>query len=320
MKMIVILAAAFILDLIIGDPHWLPHPICLIGKAISGGEKLARKCIRHEFAAGAVLTVCVVGLSFLVPFFLLFLAGLLHPLAADILQVIFCYQILAVKSLKTESMRVFKPLKEGDMPLARKYLSWIVGRDTQSLDEAGVAKAAVETVAENTTDGVVAPLLFMAIGGAPLGFLYKAINTLDSMIGYKNEKYIRFGTFAAKLDDVANFLPARIAALLMVAAAPLVGLDGKNGYRIFKRDRYNHKSPNSAQTESVCAGALHIQLAGSASYFGQMVEKPTIGEPDRPVAVDDIRLANRLMVGTAVLALILVLAVRAAVCLPFILH
>ena len=304
MKMACILAAAFLLDCLLGDPRWLPHPICLMGKLIAGTEKGLRRLVKNEFFGGLLLVIVVITVSTAVPWVILILAGMINPWLETVLQVWFCYQILAMKSLCTESMRVYTPLKAGDLPLARKYLSWIVGRETDPLDEEGVAKAAVETVAENTSDGVVAPLIFMAIGGAPLGFLYKAINTMDSMIGYKNDKYIRFGRAAA------NFIPARLSALLMILAAYILRFDGGNARRIYWRDRRNHKSPNSAQTESVCAGALHIQLAGPAVYFGKLVEKPTIGDRDRSTTAEDICLANRLMIGTSVLAVLLMIGLR----------
>ena len=310
MKMACILAAAFLLDCLLGDPRWLPHPICLMGKLIAGTEKGLRRLVKNEFFGGLLLVIVVITVSTAVPWAILILVGMINPWLETVLQVWFCYQILAMKSLRTESMRVYTPLKAGDLPLARKYLSWIVGRETDPLDEEGVAKAAVETVAENTSDGVVAPLIFMAIGGAPLGFLYKAINTMDSMIGYKNDKYIRFGRAAARLDDAANFIPARLSALLMILAAYILRFDGGNARRIYWRDRRNHKSPNSAQTESVCAGALHIQLAGPAVYFGKLVEKPTIGDRDRSTTAEDICLANRLMIGTSVLAVLLMIGLR----------
>ena len=310
MKMACILAAAFLLDCLLGDPRWLPHPICLIGKLIAGTEKGMRRLIKNQFFGGLLLVIVVITVSTAVPWAILILVGMINPWLETVLQVWFCYQILAMKSLRTESMRVYTPLKAGDLPLARKYLSWIVGRETDPLDEEGVAKAAVETVAENTSDGVVAPLIFMAIGGAPLGFLYKAINTMDSMIGYKNDKYIRFGRAAARLDDAANFIPARLSALLMILAAYILRFDGGNARRIYWRDRRNHKSPNSAQTESVWAGALHIQRAGPAVYFGKLVEKPTIGDRDRSTTAEDICLANRLMIGTSVLAVLLMIGLR----------
>lgn len=221
-----------------------------------------------------------------------------------------CYQILATKSLKVESDRVYIALKDKGLEAGRKAVSMIVGRDTQNLTEEGVTKAAVETVAENTSDGVIAPLFYMLIGGAVLGFAYKAINTMDSMVGYKNDRYQWFGTAAAKLDDVVNFIPARVSAVLMIAASYLTGMDGKNAARIFRRDRFNHKSPNSAQTEAVMAGALDVQLAGDAWYFGKLHKKPTIGDPVREMELLDIRRSHKLLYGTAMLGLILGIILR----------
>lgn len=303
MDTIFTLVIAFILDCIFGDPQNLPHPICLIGNFIKKGESFYRKHIKNEFVGGMLLTITVVTLSFLIPFFIIFMAGKINRYLALVINIIFSYQILAAKSLKTESMKVYYPLKSGNLPEARKFLSWIVGRDTGALDETGVTKATVETIAENTTDGVVAPMIFIALGGAPMGFMYKAINTLDSMIGYKNDKYINFGKFAAHLDDVANFIPARITAIFMIIAAFFVGFDSKNGFKIYLRDRRNHKSPNSAQTESVCAGALNIQLAGDAYYFGKLTKKPNIGDKNREIESKDIVRANKLMYGTATIIL-----------------
>ena len=215
-----------------------------------------------------------------------------------------CYQILAARSLSVESKKVYHALKTQDVEGARKAVSMIVGRDTKSLTEEGIAKAAVETVAENTSDGVTAPLMFLMLGGAPLGFLYKAVNTMDSMLGYKNEKNLYFGRVAAKMDDVFNYLPSRVSAVLMIAAAFLTGMDAKKAAQIYKRDRRKHASPNSAQTESVCAGALQVQLAGDAWYFGVLHKKETIGDPIRPVEAEDIKRAGRLMYVTAVLTLL----------------
>ncbi len=313
MNTIFILVIAFILDCIFGDPQSLPHPICLIGNLIKNGEAFYRKHVKNEFVAGMLLTVTVVTLSFLVPFLIIFIAGKINRYFALAINILFAYQILAAKSLKTESMKVYSPLKSGNLPEARKFLSWIVGRDTGALDEVGVTKATVETVAENTTDGVVAPMIFMALGGAPLGFMYKAINTLDSMIGYKNDKYMYFGRFAARLDDVANFIPARITATFMIIAAAFVGLDFKNAFKIYVRDRRNHKSPNSAQTESVCAGALNVQLAGDAYYFGKLTKKPTIGDKNREIEPEDIIRANKLMYGTVVLILLVIVMIGWAI-------
>lgn len=225
------------------------------------------------------------------------------------------YQIFAVKCLKTESMKVCQCLKEGNLAQARTAVSMIVGRDTECLDEEGVAKAAIETVAENTSDGVIAPMLYLAIGGPVLGFFYKAVNTMDSMLGYRNEKYLYFGRAAAKLDDAANFVPARISACLMIAVSFFAGshFSGRGAFAVYKRDRRKHASPNSAQTESVCAGALGIRLAGDASYSGKIVKKPYIGKELRKVEYEDIVRANRLMYGTAWLCMIVCLLLMGSV-------
>lgn len=222
-----------------------------------------------------------------------------------------CYQMLATKSLKSESMKVYEPLVKHDIEKARYAVSMIVGRDTQSLTEEGVTKAAVETIAENTADGIIAPMFYMAIGGAPLMFLYKGINTMDSMLGYKNDRYLNFGRYAAKLDDVVNFLPARISGWLMIAASYLCGLNGKKAYKIYVRDRFNHASPNSAQTEAVMAGALGVLLAGNAYYFGKLYEKPFIGDADRDIVPEDIKRANMLLYATAALGVVAFCGVHA---------
>lgn len=301
----------FLLDLILGDPYWLPHPIRLIGNLIVALEKrfLSKETKgkehkeqeKSERRRGTLLVFIVLSVTFAVTAFLVIGTYLLHPYLGVAVETIMTYQILAVKCLKVESMKVYQSLTKEGIEEARKAVAMIVGRDTAVLDGTGVAKAAIETVAENTSDGVIAPMLYTALGGPVLGFLYKAVNTMDSMIGYKNEKYLNFGRTAAKSDDVCNYLPARISAYLMIAAAYLGGSDfsGKGAYRIYKRDRRNHASPNSAQTESVCAGALGIQLAGDAVYFGKVVKKPRIGDDTRPVEYEDIRRANRLMYLTA---------------------
>ena len=238
-------------------------------------------------------------------------AAKLSPWLGLAVQMFWCGQALAAKGLAQESTNVYRALIKPDLPAARKAVSRIVGRDTQSLTLEGVTKAAVETVAENASDGVIAPLLYMLLGGAPLALTYKAINTMDSMLGYKNEKYLYFGRAAAKLDDAANYLPSRLAGLLWCAAAALTGNSPKGAWRIWRRDRRCHASPNSAQTESACAGALGVQLAGPAYYFGEYYAKPTIGDPLRPIEPEDIRRANRMMYAESVLALAVGLAVRA---------
>ena len=295
----------FLLDLLLGDPCFLPHPVRLIGRCITAAEKRIRgKALEDggkEIRQGAILVSLVLISVVTVSAFLLWAAYRLHPYAGMLVEGLMTYQILAVKSLKEESTKVYQRLKEGNLIQARAAVSMIVGRDTDCLDEEGVTRAAVETVAENTSDGVIAPMLYLALGGPVLGFFYKAVNTMDSMVGYKNEKYLYFGRAAAKLDDALNFIPARVSACLMIAAAFLSGGDfsGRNAVRIYRRDRRKHASPNSAQTESVCAGALGIRLAGDASYGGKTVKKPYIGDASRGVEYEDIRRANRMMYVTA---------------------
>ena len=302
----------FILDRILGDPQWRFHPIRLIGNLISFWEKRLLKD-QQEAAmkrAGVWLVVAVTVPSVLLPLVLLILCQILHPLLRLLAESILCYFLFAAKALRTESMKVYDNLVKGDLEGGRQAVSMIVGRDTQSLTEEGIIKAAVETVAENTSDGVVAPVLYTLLLGAPLGFLYKAINTMDSMVGYKNDKYLYFGRAAAKLDDVVNFIPARISAYLMILSAFLLGEDGKNAYRIYRRDRYHHASPNSAHTEAVCAGALRVQLAGDAYYFGKLYKKEYIGDALTPIEVSMIPRADRLMYMTSILALLIFGGIR----------
>ncbi len=299
----------FLLDLILGDPYCIPHPVRLIGRLIKGTEKRLhkektdknRKQEISELRQGVGLVIIVLISVVSVTSFVMFLAYRLHPYIGIAAECIMTYQILAVKCLKVESMKVYQCLKNGDLEQARIAVSMIVGRDTECLDEEGVAKAAIETVAENTSDGVIAPMLYLAVGGPVLGFVYKAVNTMDSMVGYKNDEYLYFGWAAARLDDAMNFIPARICACLMIAVSflPYRHFSGSGALTIYKRDHRKHASPNSAQTESVCAGALGIRLAGDASYFGKTVKKPYIGEALRGVEYEDIKRVNHLMYGTA---------------------
>ena len=304
----------FIMDLLIGDPHWMYHPVRPIGKLITFLELLLRKIFPKtkdgEQKAGFVLVVLVCGISVFTVWGLIKLAYDLNFWCGFLLEVIMCYQLFAVRSLKDESMKVYKELVKSDLEASRKAVSMIVGRDTQSLTVEGVTKAAVETIAENTSDGTLAPMLYMFIGGPVLGWFYKAVNTMDSMVGYKNEKYIHFGRYAAKFDDVMNYIPARLCGLLMIFASYILKMDWKNAKKIFLRDRFNHASPNSAQTEAVMAGALRIQLAGDAWYFGKRYEKPTIGDALRPVEIEDIPRANRLLYATAIVSFIIFGIVR----------
>ena len=315
--------AGFLMDLLLGDPYWLPHPIRLIGNWISFlekrllGSKTEEKHItpEQEQRRGMLLVLAVLSSTVFVTAVLLLGAYRLHPYLGAVIESIMTYQILATKCLKVESMKVYQELKKGDIAASRKAVSMIVGRDTECLDETGVAKAAIETVAENTSDGVIAPMIFTAIGGPILGFFYKAVNTMDSMVGYKNEKYQYFGSAAAKFDDVVNYIPARLSAWLMILASAITHMDWKNAKKIFLRDRYNHKSPNSAQTESVMAGALDVQLAGDAWYFGKLCKKPTIGDTIREIEPEDIRRSHTLLYMTAVLALVVFEVVKVLVCL-----
>ena len=289
----------FVLDALFGDPAWLPHPVVYMGKAISKLEKFLRprlpKTPQGELLGGAIVAFCLPVGTFLLTGLVCWGAARLHPLLGLAVQMFWCGQALAARGLVQESTNVYKELKKPDLPGARKAVSRIVGRDTAELTAEGVTKAAVETVAENASDGVIAPLLYMLIGGAPLALTYKAINTMDSMLGYKNEKYLYFGRVPAKLDDVANYLPSRLAALLWVAAAAFTHNDAKGAWKIWRRDRRRHASPNSAQTESACAGALGVQLAGPAYYFGQYYPKLTIGDALRPIEPEDILRANQMM-------------------------
>ena len=310
------LAAGFLLDLAIGDPRWLYHPVRLIGKLIDRLEKHIRKVFPKtpggELAGGIFLVIGVVLVTVGVTAGILHMAYGLHAAAGFALESFMCYQMLAVRSLKDESMLVYDALtsgKESSLADGRDAVSRIVGRDTQNLDETGVTKAAVETVAENFGDWVFAPMFYMALGGPVCMYLYKAINTMDSMLGYKNERFLYFGRAAAKLDDVVNFIPARMAGIMLVISAWIGPFDGKNAGRIFARDRRKHASPNSAHTEAAAAGALDIQLAGDAYYFGKLYEKPSIGDPLQAVVPDDIRRMNRLMYGAAFLSVAVLSAI-----------
>ncbi|MFA9376660.1 MAG: adenosylcobinamide-phosphate synthase CbiB [Lachnotalea sp.] len=299
----------FIIDLIIGDPHGMWHPICAIGNLISflnkGIRAIFPKSKKGELIGGAILTIVVVSISMIISFLLLYFSYQFNFYVGFVIETIMCYQILSTKSLKDESMKVYDGFESCDVEKARFAVSMIVGRDTATLSKEGIVKATVETVAENTSDGVIAPLIFMMIGGPILGFGYKAVNTLDSMVGYKNEEYLFFGRASAKLDDILNFIPARISGILMVIGSAICGLDSKNSWKIFIRDRYNHASPNSAQTEAACAGALNVMLAGDAYYFGKLFEKKTIGDNNRNIEPEDIRKINKLMYTTAILGLII---------------
>ena len=308
------LCIGFAIDLIVGDPHAIPHPVVLIGKLISGTEKLVRrlfpKTVRGENVAGGVLWVIVVTVSAGVPLAILWACHLVSPWLRLAVESIMCWQVLATKCLRDESMLVYKALQTGDIEKSRYAVSMIVGRDTAELDEQAIMRATVETVAENTADGIVAPLLCLAIGGAPFGFFYKAVNTMDSMLGYVEMPYKNIGLVPAKMDDVFNFLPARISAFLMLAGGWFLRMDVKNGWKIFRRDRFNHASPNSAQTESVCAGLMGLRLAGDAWYHGVLHKKKYIGDPVREIVLEDIPGSCRLLYATAILTLVISAGVK----------
>lgn len=325
------IAIGFLLDLLIGDPGFSFHPVILIGRligflekkmnpahAVSGGagddvQEISRADARREFFGGCVMAVCIMLISAGIPFAVLLLFKRAGTLPYLIISSVFCYFILAAKDLSVESMRVFRELEKGNLPEARRMLSRIVGRDTESLNEEEIIRAAVETVAENTSDGVTAPLFYLMLGGPAGGFLYKSVNTMDSMVGYKTRRYLYFGRAGARLDDAFNYIPSRMSAYFMMAAAFFLGYDAKGAWRIHRRDAGKHESRNSPQCESVCAGALGIRLAGGITYHGVYTEKPYLGDDLRKIEREDIRRAGKLMYGTSFFMLLFALAVRAAV-------
>lgn len=314
MRIILLMLGGFILDGIFGDPAWLVHPVVIMGKAITTLEKFLRKRLPNtpegERLGGRILAMTLPVGTLLITGGVCWLFYRISPILGFAIELLWCAQALAAKGLAQESTNVYRELVKGDLPASRRAVSRIVGRDTAELTSEGVTKAAVETVAENASDGVIAPLFYMMLGGAPLALVYKAINTMDSMVGYKNEKYLNFGRAAAKLDDAANYLPSRIAALLWIASAALTGNDAKSAWRIWRRDRRKHASPNSAQTESACAGALNVQLAGPATYFGKYCDKPTIGDAVRAIEPGDILRANKMMYTASLLGLAAAVLVR----------
>lgn len=305
--------AAVIVDALIGDPYLLPHPVRLIGWYIAKFEALTRKIAKTAVSLkimGVLLNLSTVALAYLIPTLLLMMAWRTNPNLYAVLNIYIMYTCLAARCLRDEGMKIYKKLQSSGLEEARKQTAMIVGRDTDALDEDGITRAVVETISENASDGVVAPLLYMAIGGAPLAMAYKAINTLDSMVGYKNEKYIDFGWFSAKLDDVANYLPARITALLMSFASLFLGLDWKSSLKTVIQDGRNHSSPNSGYPEAATAGALGVQLGGTNYYFGAPVHKPTIGQRTRPLEKKDILASIKLMLGAYVICLLLISLIK----------
>lgn len=301
----------YMADIVFGDPYWMPHPIRLIGKLIEWTESVIRQVAKKDHAlkvGGVILLGLVVGLSFSVPYYILKGAAVLSPWLAFFLEALMVYQILATRCLDVETKKVRLELEKNDLKKARQAIAMLVSRDTDMMDREDIIKAAVETMTENIVDGIISPMFYMAIGGAPLGFAFKAVNTLDSMVGYKNEKYMNLGWASAKFDDLANYVPARITAVLVIGAAFVLQLDYKNAYRILKRDKRNHSSPNSPLSEAPAAGALRIELGGKAWYFGQMSMKPTMGDPlEKPDVVHIVR-SSKLMYITSFMGIVLATA------------
>lgn len=318
MYLVVVASLALALDAVLGDPRWLPHPVVAMGRAISWAEPRLRRALPDSpagrRAAGTVLAIGLPVASYLVVWTVLALFGAVSPVARFAAETYLCYQLLAACELRRQSLAVTRALAKGGLDAARSAVGMIVGRDTSALDEDGCIRAAVETVAENASDGVVAPLLYMILGGAPLAAAYKAVNTLDSMVGYRNERYVDFGKASARLDDAANWAPARVTALCMVATASLVGLDSAGAARTWRRDRTAHLSPNAGSPESAAAGALGVRLNGPGVYGGVLVEKPYLGDARRKIEPLDVSRACRLMYAASVLALVVASAARLVLC------
>ncbi|WIF94964.1 cobalamin biosynthesis protein [Caminicella sporogenes] len=300
----------YFMDLIFGDPYWLFHPIKFIGMLIKRLEKLLRKIFKkREKIGGIVLALSTIGLVYFITYSILSMARALNPLLENVVKTFMVFQILATKSLDVESKKVYYPLKEGNLLRARKFLSYIVGRDTENLSKREIIRATVETIAENISDGIIAPLFYIFLGGAALGMTYKAVNTLDSMVGYKNDKYIDFGWASARIDDIVNYIPARITSIFIVIASAVLGFNYKKSFKILVRDGRNHSSPNAGYPEAAVAGALGIQLGGTNVYFGKPVYKPTIGDEEKSLEVEDIDKTIRIMyltsfVGICIFALV----------------
>ncbi|WP_129596155.1 adenosylcobinamide-phosphate synthase CbiB [Anaerophilus nitritogenes] len=293
----------YLFDLLFGDPYFIPHPICLIGKCISKTETFLRKLVKHskdEKNFGILLTMIIVGSTYGITVAIVFFAKSINIYLGYVIEGFLIFQILAAKSLDKESRKVLNALEKSDIVEARKYLSYIVGRETSNLDEKEIIRATVETIAENASDGVIAPLFYIFIGGAPLGMAYKAANTLDSMVGYKNEKYINFGWASAKFDDLLNYIPARLTAMFMIIGSFYLFYDYKNAIKIVRRDHKNHKSPNCGYPESATAGALNIRLGGTNTYFGQEIYKPTIGDEIDLLEKDHIKKSIKIMYASSV--------------------
>ncbi|AEB76065.1 cobalamin biosynthesis protein CobD [Clostridium botulinum] len=299
---------AFILDCILGDPYWFPHPVRFIGKYISFFEKQIRKANFKDITlkiGGVFLTLSTIGLTYGICFGILKAAYIINPKIYYVLNIVILWTCIAPKCLSNEAIKIYKELVNNNIEKSRKQLSYIVGRDTDNLDESEITRAVVETVGENTSDGIIAPLMYMFIGGAPLALTYKAVNTLDSMVGYKEDIYLNFGWFSAKLDDVVNYIPARLTALFMVISSFILRFDYKNCIKIINRDKNNHTSPNAGYPESAMAGALRVKIGGTNSYFGKLTYKPTIGDELKKLEKEDIRKSTILMYGTTIVSIVI---------------
>jgi len=306
---------AYILDLIFGDPQNIIHPVQIIGKIISLGEKILLKeksGSRYKFFAGIILNIFVVSITYGLTC-LIYKSSKISGVFT-LIEIYLMYTVFSVNSLAREGNRVYNILKEGNIEKARKDLSYLVSRDTETMDEKMIIRSTMETISENTVDGIVAPMFYMFLGGLPLAMTYKAINTLDSMVGYKNEKYMDFGKFSAKIDDVANFIPARITGVLIVAASMILRYNYKNSLKIFIRDRKNHSSPNSAHAEASVAGALGVQFGGRVSYFGKEADKPIIGDKIKDFELEDIKKNIKIMYITSFLSLVLFSVILVGIC------
>lgn len=301
----------FLLDLIIGDPQNPIHPIRIIGVLCEKVEKIFRNILKGYLKVAGLFTwIVVVSVVFIFNYLLIKVTYNISPILSMILGAVMIYFCISTKALKVEGLKVVKYVIKDDIEGARKQLSYIVGRDTQSLEKEAILKAVVETVAENMSDGVIAPLFYAGIGGAPLAFLYKAVNTMDSMFGYKNDKYIEFGYFPAKLDDVFNYIPARLSGYFIILVSFILGLDYKNSFKIYKRDKNNHSSPNSAHPEAAVAGALNVQLGGANYYFGKLVEKPTIGDDIEKIDINKVNNTNSILYCSAILGCVMALIIN----------
>ena len=308
---------AYVLDLIFGDPQNIIHPVQVIGKMISSGEKslLEKKYKsdrKYKFFAGMILNITVISLTYGITYLIRRTSE--NSIILTVAEIYLMYTVFSINSLAREGNRVYNILKEGNIERARKDLSYLVSRDTGTMDEKMIIRSTMETISENTVDGIVAPMMYMFLGGLPLSMTYKAINTFDSMVGYKNEKYMDFGKFSAKLDDVANFIPARVTGILIVISAMILGYDYKNSLKIFIRDRKNHSSPNSGHAEAGVAGALGVQFGGRVSYFGKEVDKPVIGDKIKDFELEDIKKNIKIMYAASFLSLVVFSVISLGIC------